>query len=161
LEKAENTMEHIKDYTYYYDSISNSDYKLKFGVNELKDDVYELVIDVNLLNDSYYVSPNAKRDFKGKFTIEMEDSQKLTTLDDWDEVPRSVEEFDSHPFVDGLVNWVREDTRYILKVKRNSLEDFNINTTLQFVIEPKCTLEKFPLVVRNQGGYLKFQINGC
>ena len=161
LEKAENPTEYKKDYTYYYDSITNSGYKLKFGVNKLKDDVYELVIDVKLLNDSFYVSPNAKRDFKGKFTIEMEDSQKLTILKDWDEVPRSVEEFDPHPFVDGYVNWVREDTRYILKVKRNSMEDFNINTTLQFVIEPKCTLEKFPLVVRNQGGYLKFQISGC
>ncbi|MCW5519427.1 hypothetical protein J1N09_06235 [Aureitalea sp. L0-47] len=161
LDKSEMVIEDKKDYTYYYDSIATDEYKIKFGVNELKKEEFELVISMELLNDSYFVSPNAKRDFKGKFTIQTDESSDITFIGDIDEIPRSIEEYDLHPFVRGKVNWVREDTKYYLKVKRNSKEDFTVSSNLQFVIEPKCTLEEIPLFIRNQGGYLKFEVRGC
>ena len=161
LDKSEMVIEHKKDYTYYYDSTATDEYKIKFGVNKLKKDEFELVISMELLNDSFFVSPNAKRDFKGKFTIETDETEDITFVGDMNEIPRSKEEFDPHPFVNGKVNWVRENTKYYLKVKRNNKEDFLVSSNLRFVIEPKCTLEKIPLFIKNQGGYLKFEIRGC
>ncbi|MBT8261577.1 MAG: hypothetical protein KJO05_02065 [Bacteroidia bacterium] len=161
LSESERIVENEKDYTYYYDSISRDDYQIKLGVLELSNDEFELVISMKLFRESHYISPNAKRDFKGKFFVEFDDSEDLSFLADMEEIPLSVEEFDEDPFVDGYVNWVRKATRYVLKVKRNKTDDFGISGNLQFVIEPRCTLEKIPLIIVNQGGYLKFHVRGC
>ena len=149
------------DYTYYYDTITHDHYEIKLGVLDLGDDEYELVINMRLLNDSFFVSPNEKRDFKGKFAVFYDDTAHLTLSSEMEEIPKAIGEIDPHVFMDGKVKVVRDQTRYVQKVKRNSTEDFNNSANLQFVIEPSCTMEKIPLIIVNQGGYLKFHLRGC
>lgn len=163
LDKSDLVIEEKRDYTYYYDTLTTDEYQIMFGVNELRGNKAELVISMELFDNSFFVSPNAKRDFKGKFTLDLPESEHLTYLDDIEEIPLSVEEYDEHPFVDGLVNWVREDTKYFQKVTLNTEEDFYLIGELKFVIEPKCTMEKIRLSIRQVGGYLKFseQPEGC
>ena len=163
LDKSEMVIDHKKDYTYYYDTITTDEYQIKLGVNELRGNKAELVISMELFNQSFFVSPNAKRDFKGKFTFTLPESEHVTLAEDIREVPLSVEEIDEHPFVNGPVNWVREDTKYFQKVIVNTEEDFYLIGELKFVIEPKCTLEEFRLSIRQEGGYFKImeQPKGC
>lgn len=163
LDKSELILNDRKDHTYYYDTITTDEYQLKLGVNKLRGSNAELVISMELSDGAHYVSPNAKRNFSGKFTLTLPDSEELSIVDSMEEVPPSVEEYDEHPFVDGLVNWVRQDTKYFQKVKLNTDQDFYLLGELQFVIEPKCTLEKVRLSIRQVGGYLKFteQPKGC
>jgi len=149
------------DYTYYYETITHDNYEIKLGVLDLGDDEFELVINMKLNNDSFFVSPNEKRDFKGKLSVTYDDTNHLTFMEEMVEIPNAVEEMDPHVFMDGDVKVVRKQTRYVQKVKRNTTEDFNTSANLQFVIEPSCTLEKIPLIIVNQGGYLKYRLRGC
>jgi hypothetical protein len=161
LNKDEIKDANMPDYTYYYDTITHDHYEIKLGVLDLGDDEFELVINMKLLNDSFFVSPNEKQDFKGKFAVFYDDTAHLTFNGEMEEIPNAIGEMDPHVFMDGKVKVVRNQTRYVQKVKRNTADDFNTSANLQFVIEPSCTMEKIPLIVVNQGGYLKFHLRGC
>ena len=146
----------------YENLLSNYEpYELKFKMNKLENDVYDFVIDLRLIDGSYYVSPNAKRDFKGKFTILMNDSSALQPISKLNETPLSIEEFDPHPFVNGTVNWVRENTTYNQKLQRTSEKDFMVFGMIQFTIEPRCTLEKIPFSIKYSDGEMKVEIDRC
>ena len=136
-------------------------YELKMKMNELEKDVFELELNMLLFNGAHFVSPNAKRAFKGKFTVHLDDSDKLIPISELIENPRSVEEYDPHPFVNGDVNWVREDTKYTLKLMRKAEKYFSVKGFIQFTIEPRCTLEKIPIIIKNVKGKLRVELFQC
>ncbi|OIQ27569.1 MAG: hypothetical protein BM564_12415 [Bacteroidetes bacterium MedPE-SWsnd-G2] len=137
------------------------DYTLKFSMNPMDNNAYELLIDVELKNNAYYVSPNAKRDFKGKFTLELKEDNKLHSNSKLLETPPSVEEIDMHPYVNGTINWVRKNTNYRITLERNWEEDFHILGHVKFTIEPKCTLEIIPIILKFENGEMKVEIFDC
>ena len=136
-------------------------YELKVQMSKLENDAYDFRVLMNLQDDSYYVSPNSKRDFKGKFTIVMEETTAIETVSDLIETPLSIEEIDKHPFVNGTVNWVRVNTNYKLKLQRKVTTDFKVSGFIQFTIEPRCSLEKIPFVITNKAGEMTVSINKC
>ena len=136
-------------------------YEVKFEMQQLKEDVYDFVVHMKLNDGSYFVSPNAKRDFKGKFTMEFDDNQQLELVSDLLETPRSVEEYDPHPYVRGTVNWVREDTKYRQRVQRTAQDNFHVKGFIQFTIEPQCTLEKVPFIIKYEEGEMRAEVFGC
>lgn len=140
----------------------NSDpYSAKLRLQPSYDNRYNLVIDMELNNGAYFVSPNSTRDFKGKFTVTYEKAPHITLIDSLIEYPLTVEEHDDHPFVNGKVNWVRQNTTYTQKIKVKTNEDFTVNGFIQFTIEPRCTLEKIPVVIFQENGKLRFEIDNC
>lgn len=144
-----------------FPKVKSEPYELKMNIIAVKGDVYELELSMILNDGAYFVSPNAKRDFKGKFTVQLEDNEKLTPISEWIEIPLSIEEYDPHPFVNGNVNWVREDTKYTLKLKRNTTESFHVQGFIQFTIEPRCTLEKIPIIIKHSGGEMRIELFQC
>jgi len=136
-------------------------YALKINMNPLQKDTYELEIVMILQEGAHFVSPNATGNFSGKFTLQLDDSEYLTRVSELIETPRSVEEFDPHPFVNGNVNWVREDTKYTLQLKSGTKEYFSVKGFIQFTIEPRCTLEKIPIIIKNVGGELRVELFLC
>ena len=136
-------------------------YELTMNMSQVGEDVYELELNMLLHNGAHFVSPNAKRAFKGKFTVHLDDSDQLVPISELIETPRSVEEYDPHPFVNGTVNWVREDTKYTLKLERKAEEYFSVKGFIQFTIEPRCTLEKIPIIIKNVKGKLRVELFGC
>ena len=140
---------------------STEPYELKMKMNELEKDEFELELSMLLFNGAHFVSPNAKRAFKGKFTVHLDDNDKLVPISELIENPPSVEEYDPHPFVNGNVNWVREDTKYTLKLKRNAEKYFSVKGFIQFTIEPRCTLEKIPIIIKNIKGKLRVELFQC
>ena len=141
--------------------VMSEPYELTLKLNQVDNDVYALEVSMLLNNDSQFVSPNSKRGFKGKFSIQIDDSNNLELVSDLIETPLSVEEYDSHPFVDGFVNWVREDTRYNQKIKRTSEDKFHVMGMIQFVIEPRCTFEKIPIIIKYENGEMRVEIFQC
>ena len=136
-------------------------YTLEVKIEKFAETEHQLVISMDLKKDSYYISPNAKRDFKGKFRLEIKGDGKLETLGNIEEIPLSVEEYDSHPFTNGLVNWVREDTTYRQNLTITSTEDFVVGAGIIFTIEPRCSLEKKYFLISYKNGVLSVEEDGC
>ena len=137
------------------------DYKLHVNMIPAADSSYTLQLRMELYNGAHFISPNAVRDFKGKFTINIEDSEQLETLSKILETPLSVEELDPHPFVDGTVNWVRTNTTYTQDFKATTTDDFYVEGFAIFTIEPACTLEKVRFFIKNNQGELYAEIARC
>ena len=135
----------------------NNPYELGFDLEKTGDNQYKIITTMKLFGGSFYVSPHSTRDFKGRFTISMADNQHLTLADDFKETPRSKEEIDLHPFINGPVNWVREDTRYEYMLTVNSQDDFDVGGKFIFTIEPKCTLEQVPFILKYRSGILRIE----
>lgn len=136
-------------------------YELKVQMSKVENDVYDFMVLMNLHGDAHYVSPNSKRDFKGKFTIVMEETTAIEPLSGLIETPLSIEEIDNHPFVNGTVNWVRVNTNYKLQLQRKVTTDFIVTGFIQFTIEPRCSLEKIPIVITNKAGEMTVKIDKC
>ena len=139
----------IKDFT----TVNDKDYTLHFEIEKIKNKPV-LTISINLHNESYFVSPHAKRDFKGKFYMDLGSYKHLDFEGDIMETPRSVVEFDSHPFVNGVVNWVRVNTTYKQVLQVKSQEDFVVFGRVRFTIEPRCTLEEIPFGISYKNGVM-------
>ena len=141
--------------------IEDKEYTLHFNMEKAEDQNYTLVIDIELHNESYFVSPNATRDFSGKFYMDLGSYTQIDFKGDIEEAPRSIEEFDSHPFVDGTVNWVRVNTTYKQSLELKSQEDFEVFGRVQFTIEPRCTFEEIPFAISYQNGVMKITSPKC
>lgn len=138
-----------------------SPYDIEIILNEKGKNMANLIVKMKLNNGAFFVSPNAKRDFKGKFKIEIEKTDFLTENSKIIESPLSKEINDPHPFVNGKVNWVRKNTTYTQELIKNSNKDFIIKGFVQFTIEPRCTLEKIPFTIYNKDGKMYLIPNGC
>lgn len=142
-------------------TINDKDYTIHFEIENTDNQKPSLVIAIELHNNSHYISPNAKRDFKGKFYMDLGSYSHLGFEGDTVETPLSIEEFDSHPFVNGTVNWVRVNTTYKQPLQVKSQEDFEVFGRLRFTIEPRCTLEEIPFAISYQDGVMKIYFPKC
>ncbi len=135
----------------------NNPYELTFDVEKTGSNQYSLVTTMKLFGGSFYVSPFSNDRFSGRFTIVIEDNHNLKMGNDFIETPRSKEVFDPHPFVNGMVNWVNENTRYDHQITVSTREDFDARGKFTFTIEPKCTLEEVPFIIKYRSGVLSIE----
>ena len=132
-------------------------YRLTLDLETVENGSHHLVANMDLFGGSFYVSPHATGDFKGKFAVEVPQNEHVILGDDFTESPCSKEVFDPHPFVNGLVNWVQEDTEYHYPLSMNTDQDFKVSGFIRFTIEPKCTLEEIPFDIICENGQLRVQ----
>ena len=146
--------------THFSDDLMRDDalYTTFIRVDKRQNNEYVLSVQMNLKKNAYFVSPNAKRDFSGKFTLVFPYCNKIATTGAINETPLSKEELDRG---EGLVNWVRRNTHYKQTLKVLSDEDFEVNGYLQFTIEPRCTMEKVPFILSYVDGKLSLKMDGC
>ena len=143
------------------DMAMNRPYEINCTVEKNADDKYELIADLQLFGGSFLVSPHSEGDFKGKFRVEIAPNKDLELGSDFQEIPRTKEVIDPHPFVNGPVNWVVADTKYKYPLTIHSKEDFQIGGKIVFTIEPKCTLEEIPLMFKYKNGVLTVEKWKC
>lgn len=148
----------------YYDAVNydqgqllDEPYKLGFRVAEVEDRKFSLILTMDLVEGAFFVSPNCERDFLGKFRIEMDQNDKLVFDSKITETPLSKAVVDLHPFINGEVNWVTEDTKYEYSLLLSTKEDFKVSGFVVFTIEPKCTLEEIPFDLVYADGKLTVQ----
>jgi len=146
--------------THFSDDLVRDDalYTSTIRVDKRQNDEYVLSVQMNLKKDAYFISPNAKRAFSGKFTLVLPDSNKIATKGTIIETPLSKEELDKG---EGLVNWVGKNTHYKQTLKVLSDENFEVKGHIQFTIEPRCTLEKIPFILSYENGKLHLKMDGC
>lgn len=162
--KLETSIDNIKDekpVTFKEFSVNHEDYTLHFSLEKVNDQKHMLVVAMDLHNDSFFVSPNSKRDFKGKFRGDFGTTESIEFYGDFVETPLSVEEFDPHPFVRGTVNWVKEDTTYKQLLLLKTQDNFQVYGRIIFTIEPRCTLEQVPFSIVYEDGELVFVEAKC
>ena len=146
--------------THFSDEIVRDDalYSSIIRVDKQQNNEYVLSVQMILKKDAYFVSPNAKKDFSGKFTIVLSNPEKIVSKGAINEAPRSKEELDKG---EGLVNFVRNNTNYKQTLKVLSSENFEVMGHIQFTIEPRCTLEKIPFILTYENGKLRVRMDGC
>jgi len=150
-----------KPITFKEFTVNHEDYTLHFSLEKSKSQQHALVVTMELHNDSYFVSPNSKGDFKGKFRGDFGTNESIEFYRGFVEIPLSIEEFDPHPFVRGTVNWVREDTTYKQLLRLKTSENFQVFGRIIFTIEPRCTLEQIPFSIVYEDGELFFVDAKC
>jgi len=142
-------------------NITDEFYNLQIEIETTEYNKFNLMVSIELKNGGYYVSPNAKRDFTGKFNIDLGSYDNLDFDGNIIETPLSIEEYDQHPFVNGLVNWVRENTTYKQPLQIKSVRDFEVFGRIRFTIEPRCSLEEIPFAISYQNGIMKLFSPKC
>jgi len=143
--------------TYFSDDLVYNDelYTVVLRVDKQKNGEHLMTIEMQLKKDAYYVSPNAKGNFSGRFTIVWTDARHLNRDQALIEIPLSVKEFERP------VNLVRVNTTYKQSLQVLSDTEFDASGYLQFTIEPRCTLEKVPFRLSYKKGRLSAKVEGC
>ncbi len=136
-------------------------YSIVFTIEESDAKDLNLVVSLRLFGGSHFVSPHSSDRFSGRFTISINDNEHLTLDDKFIETPRSIEKFDSHPFVNGLVNWVSVNTNYKHPLHIKIKEDFEVKGMVSFTIEPRCTFEEVPFIIKYENGKMRVEFNQC
>jgi hypothetical protein len=144
--------------THFSDDLIREDslYTSIIRVDKQNKDEFVLSIQMNLKKNSYFVSPNEKRDFTGKFTVVLTESEKLIPTGAMIENP--ISKVDHYQ---GNANLVRENTNYKQTLKVISTKNFEVYGYIQFTIEPRCTLEKIPFILSFVDGKLRVKMDGC
>jgi hypothetical protein len=110
---------------------------------------------VELDSTCYFVSPYSADRYKGYFRIILKENDLLKMDSSFVESPRSVPKPDR--WEGGMTHFVEETTSYSYGLTVNSNSDFRITGIVEFVIEPKCTLEEIPFSISMKEGELSIQ----
>jgi len=133
-------------------------YNIKFQIGKAENiNEYNLFVNMELDSRSYFISPFSSDGFTGRFNISIEDNPHLAIDSAFTETPRSVEKFDPHPFINGLVNWVMVNTSYKYQLNLLSQDDFEVAGLVSFTIEPRCTFEEIEFNISHHSGELKIR----
>ncbi len=137
-------------------------YDLELTIEKTENNTYQLVTDIVLKNDAYFVSPHSKVASTGRYTSGLQKNKYIKMIETILETPRSVEEIEQTPKGNNYVNLVRENTTYKQPLEINSEMDFEVSGLIKFTIEPKCALEKIPFVITYKDGDMSVKVMpGC
>ena len=135
-------------------------YTIEFSMEELKNNEYYISVNVVPDEGSYFMSPLSSKAYKGTLQIEFNDTKNLLKVSkDYLESPASIVEVD--PFSGLPAHFVRQNTTYQQKFKTRSVADFEVLGKVQFVIEPKCTMENYTFRVYRKDGVMNIELSSC
>lgn len=127
-------------------------YQLQVNMDE--NDKNSFTINVLLkMDDGCYISSHFASGMKGRFQVIMDENSFLTMDKVIIEEPKYKMEL--FKWSEDSVKIVRQNTTYRQDVKLLSQEDFEVKGTIQFVIEPKCTMERNTFVISRRNGKMK------
>ncbi len=139
----------LSDYYGISFSINNPDIKSE------ENDTPSLSVFMKINKGNHILSPYSSKRYSGRFSITIEDNQKLLMDTTFIETPLSKEEFDPHPFINGLVNRVEVSTNYEHQLTVIGETDFEVTGMVGFTIEPSCTFEEIPFTISYKSGILE------
>jgi hypothetical protein len=131
-------------------------YEIDFKLNQTKDKSYSLAVSLMLNNGSYLMS-NESKNQKGHFRINYSENDFIFANDHLLEEPKSKKE--QNVWGPDTVQVIRENTIIKQQIFLKSDEDFEVSGYVQFVIEPKCTMEMIPFnLEKSNGGFRVYKI---
>ena len=131
-------------------------YSIDFNVRVLSNT--EFAIDVTVIPDdgSYILSQNCEGDFLGKFSIVFPENTFITERGALAETPETGTIYE--PFSKTHTKAITSKTVCTQNYTINSEEDFSTSGKVQFVIEPKCTMEQHPFELKMENGVLAMMV---
>lgn len=130
-------------------------YDINFDIDSKSN---SLLIKIDLLeDDAYYVAPNTPGSFLGLLKIDIPSNDFIDLNSKFNTTPEPNHE--ENQFGEGPVDIVRQNSVHSMGFRLKSDADFILKGTVQFVIEPKCTLEKIPVTIFRKDGKLSFVRN--
>jgi len=135
-------------------TITDELYTLQIKIEKTENNQYNLVIDMKLHKGSHFISPFEEKEFSGKFYMNLGSYKDLSFDGNIIETPQAVARYDS--FKNEPVIWVKENTTYTQSLNIKSKDDFEVFGRVQFVIEPRCTLEQIPFAISYKDGKFIF-----
>jgi hypothetical protein len=133
---------------------SKDPYQITFDVDNKTN---ELLIKIDLEEGSYYLGPNSAETFKGLLKVDIPTNEHIELVGKFSSKPKPT--LEENQWGEGTINVIRKNTRHSLGYTLKSDADFNIKGTVQFVIEPKCTMEIIPVTISNKSGRLSLLRN--
>ncbi len=158
-EKSVESIEINKDLTTYQVAESvlkeHDPYDINFDL-DVESQLLRIKIDL-LDSGAYYLSPNTPGSFKGLLKVIFPQNDFIKIKETIKVSPEPSHE--ENEWGEGPVDIIRQNTTHTIGYDLKSTEDFTIKGTVQFVIEPKCTLEKIPVTLFRKDGKLSFVRN--
>ncbi len=136
-------------------SIVESEYTTHIYIERTWNNQVNLVVKLELKNDSHFISPYEPGDAKGKFYMDLGSYKDINFEGKIIESPRAIKKYGPNAFENEKAFWVTEDTTYKQPLNIISDNDFEVFGRIKFVIEPKCTLEEIPFSIVSENGVLK------
>jgi len=156
--KNENTNKQAKtstDYLFDPHHKTKDPYDINFDLDAKKK---LLIIKIDLESGSYYLSPNTVGTFKGLLKIVLPENDFISIKGKLTDNPKALNEI--NPWGNERVNIIRQNTIHTQHYELKTEDDFSIQAIVEFVIEPKCTLEKIPVTIFRKDGQLSF-VRSC
>ena len=133
----------------------NDPYDINFEIDKKSK---SLLIKIDLVEDgAYYIAPNSPGSFLGLLKLNLPSNDFIELDSKFKATPKPIRE--KNQFGEGLVDIIRQNTTHSLGYRLKTDQDFTLKGTVQFVIEPKCTLEKIPVTIFKKDGKLSFVKN--
>lgn len=130
-----------------------SDYKINLSIDSISQFERTLIIEVFLDSGSHFVSPYSEGDYLGIFTLKLDDSSEISQSGSLKEIPAS--SIYENAFNGSPVNLVYGNTVYKQNLTLKTGNKFVLNGHIQFVIEPRCTMEKIPFKIISNNGSIE------
>lgn len=124
-------------------------YSIDFQIETDNRDVHHLAVTINLDSLHCYVSPHSKGSIFNKFSVSIENNDKIKLVGTVEEKPRS--------YVTGYVRKVKVNTTYIQEINLKQHDDFEVSGVVKFAIEPRDTLEEIKFMISNHSGEMKVE----
>ena len=134
-------------------------YELDFEIEKTEENVYKIVATIDFFDGAYVGSPLSDNGFTGLFTIDIAESEHVRLDDHIEESPRSIRMFNEREGVP--VNIVNVKTTYKQVLHLSTDTDFDCGGKITFTIEPKCTFEQIPFMIKSRAGKLTIEPWGC
>jgi len=144
--------QNVDFYARYEMGYNSEPYGISLDIAKGDNDEYLMVVDLSLDEGTYYVSPNSKGDYKGRFKIYLPKNNMIDLVGNIIDNPPAEEQID--PWNGGQVSFVNNNTRHGKHLIIKERSDFKVKGVISFVIEPQCTMEVIEFLISQHSGKL-------
>ena len=125
-------------------------FDIKFNIESLKANEYNLAATVKLNKGDYIISPFSTDGFYLNFSMKLDNSTHFLIDGELTESPKSIPEVD--PIINKPVRFVRANTIFKQKLKVEKQGDFEVSGLVEFLLEPSCVPYDVAFVLASKAG---------
>lgn len=121
-------------------------FHVELDLKQEDDNTYNFIAKVKLDSGAYIISPYSTDDTFLHFNILFQENDHISTIDSLIETPISTAEYEE--LLEQEVRYVRQTTTYEKKFERTDYEDFEMEGSIEFLVEPRCSVEEIRFTIK-------------
>lgn len=142
-------------------TLDKKDYTIHINIEKVNEEQHNIVVFLELHNDSYIISPTEEKDFGGKLAFDFGSTENIDISGSISESPISYIEEGKHPYLADSTKTISVNTTFKQPIIFKTHEDFEVFGRVLFVIEPACTMEKITYAIKIENGKIKLFYPKC